>query len=233
MRTIFKVGGTILSALWTLVFNALTLAGVGTFLGYEIDWRWFTLGGFIAFIVFAGWWIVGLYHRIHELSANKPSIKVRPRNEFDNYYLEVKNIGNTATFQAEIEIVEGKEHLIPYSFEKQYKACWETTRGREAQILKDHTDLVRMAHFMSSPPYYQSQHLNLYYYDPTSGQENHIDSSSYLVGAKLVSENGKEKPLTRPELVLRVTISSEPSLKEGSFVNKYKLGLSGLEEILN
>jgi hypothetical protein len=233
MRTAFKVGGTIFSALWTVVFNALTLAGIGTFLGYEIDWRWFTLAGFIAFLVFVGWWIGGLYRQLHALKANKPSIKVRPRNEFDNYYLEVKNIGNTATFQAEIEIIEGKEQYISYSFTKQYKACWETTRGRESQIIQDHTDLVRIAHFVSFPPDYQSQRLNLYFYDPTSIEESYVYCMAYLVGAKIVSENGTERPLTKPELVLQITINSEPSLKEGSFIKKYKLCLSGLEELPN
>jgi len=176
------------------------------------------------------WWVSEAYHRIHESEGGKPSIEVRPINELDDYYLEVKNIGNAGTFRMEIQIVEGKEYITPSRFGK-YKVCWETTRTREARILKDQTDRVKIAQFVSYPPYYQSQHLSIYYYDPQSGQESHVDSNSYWVGATITSENGKERPLTKPEFVLQVTISSEPILKKGSFVKKYKLGLSGLEEL--
>jgi len=161
----------------------------------------------------------------------RPSIEVRPVNKFDDYYLEVKNIGNAGKFEAEIQMLESNT-LIPSEL-NQYKACWETTKSREVQILKDQTDRVKIARFVSYPPHYQSQHLSLYYYNSQSGQESHIDSDGYKVGAKIISENGKERPLTKPGFILRVTISSKPSLKEGSFIKKYKLGLDGLEELQN
>ncbi len=220
-----------MSALWTGVSYALTLAGVGTFLGYKIDWLWFSLGGFIVFLGFVSWWLGGLHRRIHELEANKPSIEVKPLNKRDMYCLEVKNIGNTGTFEAEIQITKSNAP-IP-SPVNQYTACWTIARGREAQIKKGLTDRLKIAHFITSPPDYLSQHLDIYYYEPQSGQENHVHSDSYLVGAKVVSANGEERPLKKPEFVLQVTISSEPSLKEGSFIKKYKLGLSGLEELPN
>jgi len=74
-------------------------------------------------------------------------------------------------------------------------------------------------------------YLHLHYYDLANNKKDYKSSTSYNVGAKLVSENGTEKPLTKPEFVLLVIISSGPSLREGSFIRKYKLGLDGLEEL--
>jgi len=45
MRTTFKVGGTIVSALVTIGSQILTIRGLSVILGYKIDWHWFTLGG--------------------------------------------------------------------------------------------------------------------------------------------------------------------------------------------
>jgi hypothetical protein len=172
-----------------------------------------------------------LQKKLDAIEGALPSIEVKPVNKRDMYYLEVKNIGNTGTFEAEIQMIKSNAP-IP-SQVNQYTACWAIARGREARIRKSLTDRLKIAHFITSPPDYLSQHLDLYYYEPQSGQENHVHSDSYLVGAKVVSANGEERPLKKPEFVLQVTISSEPSLKEGSFIKKYKLGLSGLEELPN
>ncbi len=111
--------------------------------------------------------------------------------------------------------------------------CWQFKVGTKAKILKDHIDRVKIARFAAYPPTYQSQHLELYYYDPVSGEENHINSSNFLARARFVSADGEEMPMIKPEFVLQVTISSEPSLKEGSCLKKYKLRLGGLEELQN
>lgn len=161
----------------------------------------------------------------------KPSIEVRPVNDFDDYYLEVKNTGSTGTFEAQIEMLEG--HIFEVHKLDRYSACWESTRGRQAQIVNSLTDRVRIARFVSHPPYYQTQHLDLYYHDPQTSQEEHVDSDSYIVGATVTSKNGKERPLTRPEFILRVTINAAEGLREGPFIKKYKLGLGGLEELPN
>ena len=160
----------------------------------------------------------------------RPSIEVRPVREHDIYCLEVKNIGNAGVFMAEIQIIEGGGHITPYGFNR-YKACWESVKGRESQIFQDQTDRIKIAHLVSYSPLYQSQHLDLYYYNPQTNQENHVNSDTYWVGATLTSENGKERPLTSPEFILQVTINAKEGLREGSFAKKYKLGFSGLEEM--
>ena len=83
--TTIKVGGFIVSALWTIASNVLTLAGVGTLLGYNIDWRWFTLGGFIVFLGFVSWWLGGAYRRIHALENSKPNLIFKRAGEWQFY----------------------------------------------------------------------------------------------------------------------------------------------------
>lgn len=234
-----------MATLWKILKRAGVVIGPLMFIGsvalaardiaeWGLQWYWWAaIGGGIFFA--SGLAVIwGQQKEINKLKKQldtKPSIQVKPINEFDDYYLEVKNIGSTGTFNADIQIMEGWEHITPYGF-NQYKACWEATRGREAKILKDQTDRIKIAHLVSYPPS-TSQHLNLYYYDPQSSQENYVHSDTHWVGATITSENGKERPLPVLEFILKVTISAEEGLREGSFTKKYKLGFSGLEELPN
>lgn len=140
MWTAIKIGGTILSALWTIAFNVITLAGVGTLFGYIIDWRWFTLGGFIAFLGFIGWWLGGLYRRIHELEANKPSIIVTHKVLNRRAILEVHNNGCTADFEAKARVIEGIPNMEP----ELYTMCWGV-KGDHAIIPEGGTGIILVA----------------------------------------------------------------------------------------
>ena len=83
--TAIKIGGTIFSALWNIAFNVLTLAGAGTLFGYFIDWRWFTLGGFIAFLGFVGWWLGGLESDKRQRENSKPNLVFKKAGEWQFY----------------------------------------------------------------------------------------------------------------------------------------------------
>jgi len=66
-RTIAKVGGTIVSALATIGFTVLDIREAISFWGYTVEWGWFSLGAFIFFLIFVGWWLGSLYNKTHNL----------------------------------------------------------------------------------------------------------------------------------------------------------------------
>lgn len=227
MRTTIKIGGTILSALFTIITNVLTVREIGAVYGYDIEWQWFTLGGFIVFLGFVGWWLSDLHNYVRRLESAKPSIEVRPANDLHDYYLEVKNIGSTGTFEAQVELVKGKSYV--FGLPQMYSACWDKTNNNKTQIMKGHKDKLKIA-TLEIPARVLSMSLRFYYYSSYYFEGSYVegirysDSTSWIPGSNQV---------VVPEFTLRITISSEPSLKEGSFVRNYKLSSSGLEELPN
>lgn len=224
--------------LWGIVFGIITILGV---LADKLPWWEVPLDYLmwaIPLAIFTAVFFLAPYkiykaekqecNRLQTQLDTRPSIEVRPIKEHDLYCLEVKNRGNTGEFQAQIEMLEGHIHVGMKL--NRYLACWEYAPHKEAKILKDQVDKIKIARFISNHPYI-TQYLHLYYYDPISSGENYIGSDAWFIGSKIIAVNGTEREVTKPEFMLRVTISSEPSLKQGSFVKEYKLGLGGLEEL--
>jgi hypothetical protein len=82
MRWIFfKVGGTVVSALVTIGFQVLDIAQVASVFGWVFDWRWFTLGSFIVFLIFVAWWTGGLESYKRRTENSKPNIVVRKKDK--------------------------------------------------------------------------------------------------------------------------------------------------------
>lgn len=90
-KTVFKVGGTLVSALITAVLNAYDIEEVLSVSGVSVQWSFLT---FLLFFGFASWWIISLqlYKRQRENSKPKLSFK-----EIHEHLVFSK--ANTATFK--------------------------------------------------------------------------------------------------------------------------------------
>ena len=90
MRTAFKVGGTIVSALATIGFQVLNIGQVASLFGLVFDWRWFTLVSSIFFFSFVAWWTGGLESYKRRIENSKPNLVF---SEYREYPLFVVNTG--------------------------------------------------------------------------------------------------------------------------------------------
>ena len=81
-RTIIKVVGTIVSALATIFFNIQQAVSL---LGYNVDWKWLTLGSFILFVGFVSWWISGLEADKRQRENSKPNLVFKKAQDWQFY----------------------------------------------------------------------------------------------------------------------------------------------------
>ncbi len=213
--------GIILSASWTIASNVLTLAGVGTLLGYNIDWRWFTLGGFIVFSVFMGWIVFDHRRRILELEQTKPSIEAYPQCGWrEGVTIKVKNNGAEGNFQAQVEVIDTTDLNMERMSWLYYKAYWDGEADETAVILKGMTRFIKLATFEQGTT--NSGWLRIYRMAPTGMQC--LDTHHYPI----LSPEG----FVIPEVCLKVTIGSTPSAKEGPIELTLRINASGTMEVI-
>lgn len=74
MRIFLKVGGTIVSALATIVFTTVDIRETVFLFGYSLDWKWFILVAFLFFLGFVIWWIWGLESYKRQIETSKPRL---------------------------------------------------------------------------------------------------------------------------------------------------------------
>lgn len=209
-----------MSGMWTAASLMLDVFGVVTIAGWVVPWQWFALGGFLCFCIFIIWRDV----EQHQIIQDRPSVKVSPVDERRSFfYLEVENVGGAATFEAQVEIVKGKEFvsLLP----DRYSPYWDETKHKKTQIMKGHKNrlLVASLHMSGSAPmpmnfrfhYWESAYFEGMLFEGIRS----IDSTSWIPGGK---------GLVIPKFILRVTISSDPSLREELFDKYYELSTAGL-----
>lgn len=225
MRTAIQTGGAILAFIWTAVSLVLGGLGMVNVFGWIVPWHWFALGGFLCFCGLTVWRMIELQQAIQEIRDAMPSVEVRPMRN-DDYCLEVTNIGNTGTFEAQVQILEGEDFVrgLPQT----YSAYWDRTKKDKSQILKGHKDKLVIATLEIPSDGRMSMNLCFYYYSSEYFQASYDEairyrhSNSWIVGSNQV---------VRPEFILRVTISSEPSLKEGAFTHNYELSSDSFTEM--
>jgi len=195
-----------------------------------------------------GWWLILVviliispflaFHRLRlklvstgndlkKLQDARPSIDVTLDEERTSgghiNYLRVHNNGAEGKFRAQIELSsdEPSVYRLPH-----YYGYWQQGNKDETKISKGHADWLKIAELKSSPPHYSVAHLEIFFYDTTAGYAHSISTSSYFLEASI----GNTKPMTKWDYKLRVTISSNPELREGVFCRDYILNVDELRE---
>ena len=154
-----------------------------------------------------------------------PSIEVTSHKNVEDYYLEVKNNGKVADFEAQIEVIRDD---TGYTKDKSYWGYWEFGHGSKASI--GNIDRIKIAHLhMMQPPEGTPAESNFaawldLYYCEQSG----VGPPSLWKSTAITGNDGE----LQPEYVLKVTITSNPPLREGKFIRQYRLNFEGLSEII-
>jgi hypothetical protein len=213
---VVKVTSAIILALASATGYALDITQAAN-IGYKW-WPFIALAFFVAIVI---WIIADLYNVNSRLLNTKPEITVEPIKEGDVYLLKVTNIGEQAIFEAQISLAPEDPSVSPLSRKSHYQACWDNAEKYRANIPKDHSTSIKIAELHSSPPNFNILTWHLFYCD-YNNQENYASTSSYFVGAYIVHEDGSKTP-AKPtfEYKLHVVISSNPSLRNGTFQEDY------------
>ena len=129
--------------------------------------RWDLVAVFFVFVVIVVWAIIDREHRIHTLENDRPSIKVKPRLEGDEYYLEVRNDGAPANFECQVRICQDN---AGHKSGELYLGYWDF--GASGIAFIRNIDRVKIAHIKtvtyprgSDPIFPCLMSLHLYFYD--------------------------------------------------------------------
>ena len=115
-----------ISALSTVAFTILDIRETTVNLFERTpDWKWWTLGSFILFLIFIIWWIGGLESKIHQIKNALPNICTELVVNDRRFDLTVRNIGGKGgLFTASGKVVVGKPESGLYVM------CWEGSDGK-------------------------------------------------------------------------------------------------------
>ncbi len=231
LRTAIKTGGAVVSFLATTTSVVSQAIGVFEIAGWVINWTLVTLVSWAVFASFMGWIVWGFHNRINTLEETKPSISVVPEKDDIDFYLTVQNTGEYAEFEAQVEVLEGQKFMV--GLPQRYSVCWEMTKQLETQLKRGQVDSLRIAGLERSDEgksmalrFYCS--TVIYPYDVDGGSQGiqravgSVNSASWELGSVLIS---------KPCFTLRITITSNPSMKEGVFSRTYQLDDRGLSEV--
>ncbi len=210
-------------ALYTASAIALNITDV-----IKLGPQWFPLITFILFVFLMSWILLDLKSANSKLLDNRPSITVSPIEKEHTLYLEVHNNGAEGIFRAQIELSAKDPSLGGLT---DYNGVWRYSYEPETKILKGHKDYVKIADLIlpapSKEPAPISQGLNIWRFDHPAKPPSTVPTSSHWLGATTQSEDGSTRPLAKLKYELKITISSTPKLREGIFIETYKLNVSG------
>jgi len=142
-------------------------------------------------------------------------------------YLRVHNNGAEGEFRAQIELSSDDPSVLCLPH---YYGYWQYGNKDATKISKGHDDWLKIAELKSSPPSYSIEHLEIFFYDKTAGCAHPVSTSSYFIGVSITNKDGNTKPMTKWDYKLRVSISSNPELREGVFCRDYILNIDELRE---
>lgn len=181
---------------------------------------------FILLFVFIIYWIIhDLYKRIEELEDAKPTIVVTiPAEENHTNHLEVKNNGAVGKFSAQIEILEDNNNQFQGTSTLQGYWTLGADHG-EAKIKQGHIDKLaiidrvydRNGNLVGAEP--------VYYYTGSDNTRGTLRSRSTAtpLNPNYINIGGRINVIAWPRILkFKVTISSEPDLREGSFIQDYQ-----------
>lgn len=146
------------------------------------------------------------------------------------FYLEVKNTGGEATFDAEIRVLEGDLHLRR---DQRLSAYWERG-GKESLLGKNQTDRIRVGAVVSESMGGLGMGFNnlLYFYDRQNlGLANIVSDCTYLVLHGVTPPDALVN--AKPKWNIQFIISSHPSMKDGVVSRSFEFELGRFEEKVN
>lgn len=151
---------------------------------------------------------------LRELEESRPSIHVEVINDrLDRMLLEVTNLGEHGDFEAQIEMLEG--HGCIHGMERPtlptYTGCWELGVGPKASLAQGHSDRLLIGKLEVNPQLL-SAGFHMYFYDGRAACAKDFGTTSWLLVGK---------GTVAARFMLRITISSTPSMKQGPFVKTY------------
>jgi hypothetical protein len=220
---------------WVVIIDFI-LAGTGAYLDITNAapipmWVWITLG------------LVGLmvapfiaFHKLRckrdeirteldDIRNAQPLIEVTPKKDNRDIYLDVYNVGEYAEFEAQVEVLEGKSYA--HGLLDMYSAYWDRTKRDKTKIMKGHRDRLNIA-TLEMNTRVLSACFRLHYYETRYFEHSPVEgimsfnSTSWIPGSDQV---------VKPCFKLKVTISSNPSMKDGAFSRVYELSPEGFSEI--
>lgn len=224
-RSITSVSVTI----WAVVNAILSVQGVTTLLGYPLPPIWVAIIGLTIALVLV--WSEMLNLR-HKYEFNKTIITVSVSNDMSSgiFGLEVKNDGVDGLFGAQLKILEASRGGLG-RMPSTYLGCWKFSRESKSQIFSGHSDLLKVAKYISYSPGCCSMHLDVFYFDTQGSSCASWQTPTHHLVSDWTLHDGTRKPTKPPEYIIEVVISSKPEIKDGIFRKQYKLTFSGLEEV--
>lgn len=170
-------------------------------------------------------------NELQRLNETGPSIEIgiKHENAGNDHYIEVRNTGKAAKFQAEIVILLGS---TPLAHGKKYLGYWDFAKSYESEIINQRTDRIKIGSRQSELRPTVSMWNRLFYYDVSTRGLQHLDSESYVCGATFDGPNGDSTPMSMPSWTIQVLISSNPEMRESPIVKTYHFSLSTFVEAL-
>jgi hypothetical protein len=220
-----------------LVLVDIILGGAGAY--FDISgklsfptWVWILLLG-IAFVIIPFIAFHKLQLRQDELQSEldsikneRPKIETTIRTQQSNFDIEVLNNGENAEFEAQIQVLEGQNFVL--SLPLNYIAYWENTKNDKTQLRKGERDWLKIATLQIQTTPYPIANLQLHYYQVASFR---CSSSPMITEANSTSWFLGNHQVVRPCIMLKVIISSNPSMIGGALIRIYKLSDNGLSEV--
>lgn len=191
------------------------------------SWLWILLLG-IAFITVPFIVFHKLRLKLDELQSEldgikntRPKIETKIRRQYNDFDIEVLNIGEYAEFETQIEVLEGNSFVL--SLPSNYAGYWENTKNNKTELSKGKKDWLKIASLRIGSSSMVNYRLHYYKiasdFGSPSPMVTYTESTSWILGNNQV---------IRPCIMLKVTISSSPSMIGGAFIRIYKLSDNGL-----
>ena len=153
--------------------------------------------------------------KIRNLEENRPTIAVRAGTDMRrSMFLDVTNLGERGEFEAQIEMLEGREfiHGMTRPILPRYTGYWERSAGPLARLPQGHSDRLLIGRTELASGGLMAASFKMYFYNPFSQQGDEYGTSSWGL-----MEDGS----LPARFLLRVTISSSPRILEGAFIRTY------------
>jgi hypothetical protein len=166
----------------------------------------------------------GVARRLAQVAETHPTITVEPIvDPGGRMFLEVTNHGEHGDFQAQIEVLEGRNfmHGMTWPPLPAYSAFWQVAAGPVARLPQGHKDRVAIGYLSIHTGTWLAS-FEMYFFNHQEGRMAAFDTTSWMPGSKGTA------PV---RFLLRVTISASPKLQEGPFCRLY-LVEGGREKLL-
>ena len=129
------------------------------------NWTLFAIVGFILFIGSVFWVIYDLYIRLKAYEEARPSIKVEPIKMDQEYYVEVTNVGESAEFEGQVDVLGGYDKSA--SIFTRYSTWWRNSSDKTTILKKGQKAQLLIADIDVTSLYPQpALSFRLYYYSP-------------------------------------------------------------------